>query len=304
MLKRSLLFVVIACSVALGSQAQTPQQGVSIPPEMRQEANDAYMKQDWNGAAEAYAKILKLDDSNVPAHYRFGLAMLNLNKPESALPHLEKAFSTSPNAVFALALARTYARIGNNTKTYEILDKSVKLGGIAGETLAAERDFDKIRSEQQFKDFAVRSDITANPCKASPEFRQFDFWIGEWDAKNAQGVTVGSSSIQLILGSCVIFENWNTPVVSGKSLNIYDTNDKKWHQFWFDNKGTRTAYVGELQDGKMVYVADISVGGKKALAKMTFSKLPNGDVRQLGENSTDNGKTWKPSFDFTYVRKN
>ena len=132
-----------ACSVALGSQAQTPQQGVSIPPEMRQEANDAYMKQDWNGAAEAYAKILKLDDSNVPAHYRFGLAMLNLNKPESALPHLEKAFSTSPNAVFALALARTYARIGNNTKTYEILDKSVKLGGIAGRRKGFRQDTER-----------------------------------------------------------------------------------------------------------------------------------------------------------------
>jgi hypothetical protein len=53
----------------------------------------------------------------------------------------------------------------------------------------------------------------------------------------------------------------------------------------------------------LVYVADTVIAGKKALAKMTFSKLANGDVRQLGENSTDEGKTWTVTFDFTYVRK-
>jgi hypothetical protein len=53
----------------------------------------------------------------------------------------------------------------------------------------------------------------------------------------------------------------------------------------------------------MAVVADTMVAGKKALAKMTFSKLPNGDVRQHGENSTDEGKTWTTSFDLTYSKK-
>ena len=59
------------------------------------------------------------------------------------------------------------------------------------------------------------------------------------DAKNAQGVTVGSSSIQLILGSCVIFENWKTPVSSGKSFNIFNAADGKWHQTWVDDNGSK-----------------------------------------------------------------
>ena len=36
------------------------------------------------------------------------------------------------------------------------------------------------------------------------------------------------------------------------------------------------------------------------LVRMTYSKSANGSVRQVGEQSTDEGKTWKPSFDFTY----
>ena len=143
----------------------------------------------------------------------------------------------------------------------------------------------------------------ASPCKTTPEYRQFDFWVGEWAPQNKAGKTVGTSSIQLILGDCVIFENSNTPLQSGKSFSIYDSTDHKWHQSWVTDRGVRTEYEGGLVDGKMVLVAKTSAGGKETLQRMTYSRLPNGDVRQYGDSSTDGGKSWTPSFDFTYVRK-
>src|SRR6476620_5001814 len=79
-----------------------------------------------------------------------------------------------------------------------------------------------------------------SPCKTTPEYRQFDFWVGEWAPQNKAGKTVGTSSIQLILGDCVIFENWNTSVVSGKSFSLYDSTDGKWHQTWVTDRGVRT----------------------------------------------------------------
>lgn len=48
---------------------------------------------------------------------------------------------------------------------------------------------------------------SAAPCKSKPECRQFDFWVGEWDVQNPQGQPAGTSSVRLILGDCVIFEN-------------------------------------------------------------------------------------------------
>ena len=277
--------------------------GPSVTAEMRQTANDAYQKGDWAAAAAAYERILSLDHANVGARYRLGLSLLSLNKLDEARTNLETAFTASPNPFFAHALARAYARGGNREKAFEVLEKSLTLGGILPETLKSEKDFASFAADSRFTDLVRKSDLAVNPCKASPEFRQFDFWVGEWDAKNAQGLTVGTSSIQLILGECVIFENWNTPVNSGKSFSIFDAKDKRWHQSWVDDKGTRTEYVGDLVDGKMVLVAETSIAGKAALAKMTYTKLANGDVRQFGENSADGGKTWKPSFDFTYVRK-
>jgi len=270
---------------------------------MRSTANDAYQKQDWTAAAAGFEKIVKVEEKNAGARYRYGIALLNLNRNEEALANFESAMSISANAVFALAAARAYARTGKKDKVYEMLEKSLTMGGIAPASLTGEKDFAAFRDEPRFVQFVKKSDLAVNPCKARPEFRQFDFWVGEWMPQNAQGVTVGTSSIQLILGSCIIFENWETPVSAGKSFNLYDTRDGKWHQTWVDGKGSMTHYTGGLVDDKMVLASESTQNGKKTLARMTYTKLENGDVGQHGENSTDDGKTWTTSFDFIYVRK-
>jgi hypothetical protein len=36
------------------------------------------------------------------------------------------------------------------------------------------------------------------------------------------------------------------------------------------------------------------------LVRMSYSKNADGSVRQSGEQSTDEGKSWSPSFEFTY----
>ncbi|MEP6787470.1 MAG: tetratricopeptide repeat protein [Acidobacteriota bacterium] len=276
----------------------------AVAPEYRQEANKYYQAQDWARAAEAYKNIVSLENANANARYRLGMSLLNLNRNAEALPQLELAFSIAPNPIFALALARAHARTGGKSKAFEVIEKSMNMGGLAPETLTSEKDFAAWKDDPGFKDLVQRSDLAVNPCKASPEFRQFDFWIGEWDVRPANGPIVASSSVQLILGQCVIFENWYPQAgSSGKSFNVFDTTDKKWHQTWFDDKGTFNHYVGGLVNGEMMITADKSAGGKSLLAKMTYSKLPSGDVRQHGENSTDDGKTWTTTFDFIYSKK-
>lgn len=294
------LFVLFMVNSAF---SQTAPSSV-VTPEMRAEANRLYQAADWANAAKAYEKIIEIEPKNANASYRLGSVYLNLNRNSEAQKYLEQSFSASPNPAVALALARAFARNGNKARSFETLEKSTAVGGIVPETLTTEKDFAAWKDDAGFKELVRKNDVAVNPCKASPEFRHFDFWIGEWDVKNTQGQTAGSSSVQLILGQCIIFENWTgSGGTSGKSFNIYDTNDKKWHQTWVDDKGTFTHYIGGLVDGKMVVVADTVISGKKTLAKMTFSKLPNGDVRQFGENSSDDGKTWTTAFDLTYSRK-
>ena len=287
--------IVLLLSLAVGAQT-------GADPAVKAAANDAFQKKDWASAAAAYQKIVSIEEKNAGAHYRLGIALLNLDRADDARKALEAAMSISANPVFGIALARSYARTGQKEKMYEIFERSLTLGGMSAESLNDEKDFAAVKAEPKFVEYAKKLDGVANPCRARPEYRQFDFWIGEWAPQNPAGLTVGTSSIQLILGSCVIFENWNTPVSSGKSFNLFDARDGKWHQTWVDARGNITHYVGGLEGDKMVLVSEAVTNGRKTLNRMTYSKVENGNVRQHGETSTDDGKTWSTTFDFKYVR--
>src|SRR5882672_4609826 len=80
------------------------------------------------------------------------------------------------------------------------------------------------------------------PC-SQPEFRQFDFWIGEWEVYSTNGKKAGNSRISLMLDSCVILEEWKSVnavkglIYAGKSFNKYNPASKQWQQTWVDNTG-------------------------------------------------------------------
>ncbi|HEX9829334.1 MAG TPA: hypothetical protein VGB10_03905 [Bacteroidota bacterium] len=143
------------------------------------------------------------------------------------------------------------------------------------------------------------------PCKDSPEFRQFDFWIGEWEVRNPNGVKVGESSIQLIIGDCVIFENWTgAGGGTGKSFNVYNAATKQWQQFWVGSGGGVLELSGTYHDNKMEYTGEsIQKDGKRIQNRLIFFNNPDKTVRQLWEQSTDGGKQWTVAFDGMYVRK-
>jgi hypothetical protein len=146
----------------------------------------------------------------------------------------------------------------------------------------------------------------AEPCKNSPEYRQFDFWVGEWDVQNTLGQPAGTSSIQQILEGCIILENWTGQNgYSGKSFNLYNKESGKWEQIWVDSMGAITKYEGRLtRDGVLEYhYESTQPNGTKMEHRLTFFKLDPDRVRQFSETSMDEGKTWTTEYDLTYIRK-
>jgi len=156
---------------------------------------------------------------------------------------------------------------------------------------------------------------TADPVPAPPatpapkclaaEYRQFDFWIGQWDVVNTKdGTSAGSSLIEKLYAGCVIRENWSEPGFSGGSLNLYDEREKRWHQTWTDSQGSWREFAGGLVDGKMVLVwkhPSAKERGVTVQERMIFTPNPDGSVRQYSDESKD-GKTWVERYDYTYKR--
>jgi hypothetical protein len=147
-----------------------------------------------------------------------------------------------------------------------------------------------------------------SPCSINPAYRQFDFWIGEWEAFGKAGKKGGDSKIERILDSCIILENWTASQgnYAGKSYNTFNTAIGKWQQYWVDNKGGVTeCFDGHYEDNKMILqTANIKQPDNSfKIMKMTFYNLGADKVRQHGESSTDGGKTWKTDFALEYRRK-
>jgi len=149
------------------------------------------------------------------------------------------------------------------------------------------------------------------PCSL-PVFRQFDFWVGNWEAFTITGKKAGDSKISIMLDSCVILEEWTSAssqqglTYSGKSFNMYNVATKQWQQTWVDNTGNTTEFLrGDASDGKIVYYADkvMDPKGKPFMRRLSFTKLSDDKVRQFGERSDDEGKTWTAEYDLEYRRK-
>jgi hypothetical protein len=107
---------------------------------------------------------------------------------------------------------------------------------------------------------------------------------------------VAQSLIESLYLGCAIRENWRVGQPGGGgSLSSYVPAEKGWRQTWVDASGARVEFTGGWTGQAMV-----QPGHPTQLTRMTYSRQPDGAVRQMGETSDDRGKTWRPSFDFIY----
>jgi hypothetical protein len=131
-------------------------------------------------------------------------------------------------------------------------------------------------------------------------FRQFDFWLGEWDVYGPAGQKAGHNVITPVEGGCAIAEHWTSARGgTGTSLNFYDRVDRKWHQAWMDSDGDALRLTGGFADGHMRLRSD-SIDG--TINRITWTPAPDGTVKQYWDASSDGGRTWKTAFDGKYVK--
>ncbi len=275
------------------------------PPAM-QDADTLFQAQKWAEAAQAYEAITKAEPTNGRAWNRLGMSLRLLGKDEQAIEAFQHAVAIGNNPVVMYNLASLYAKRKDKERAFEWLKKSLGAGFAQVKQLETDADLASLRDDPRFKEAVTEANRNLKPCAASPEHRQFDFWVGEWDVQNPQGQPAGTSSIQLILGDCTIFENWTgaSGTYTGKSFNIYNSSLKKWQQFWSDDKGGVLEFEGEYKDGELRYTGEsLDAKGNKIMHRLTFFNLAPDRVRQLWEQSTDGGKTWTIAFDGLYVRK-
>ena len=292
-------------AIVVGSIASTPvlaQMGDTASAR----AEALFAAKDYVGAASAFQALTSAHPQQPRYWTRLGTSLQLAGRTDDAVAAYRKAIglAIAPNAMYNLATV--FAKRGQKDSAFYWLDRRVTTAGYSNDkAVSADPDFASLRSDPRFEALLERIRAALRPCLTRKESRMFDFWIGEWEVKNVQGQLAGQSSVLRLLEGCALYENWtDTQGGGGKSLNSYNTDTKQWQQFWTDQYGRVTEYrESEWIDGSLRFTAKQIMPNGPALLHMTFTPINPDRVRQFGEMSMDNGKTWTPTFDLYYDRK-
>ena len=86
---------------------------------------------------------------------------------------------------------------------------------------------------------ALLTPTGAAQCR-SPEYRQFDFWVGDWDAYDLPDMAKAVARIQVssIMEGCALREVYvQKDGLNGESFTLWDASRGRWHQSWVTNRG-------------------------------------------------------------------
>jgi hypothetical protein len=138
---------------------------------------------------------------------------------------------------------------------------------------------------------------------AAPEFRQFDFFVGDWDTYDVADSSkiVARNRVTSVLGGCALREVYEQgDGLLGESLSLYDASRRRWHQSWFTNRGGLLLLDGGLEGDRIVLTGEEKAAdGTSSLLRAIWR--PEGTaVRETAERSTDGGRTWAPVFDIVF----
>jgi hypothetical protein len=156
-------------------------------------------------------------------------------------------------------------------------------------------------------DAAVTSANTAPAC-LDPRYREFDFWLGDWQVE-ANGRVIAYNQITPAQNNCAVHENYQVQGTGylGQSLNMYDTNRGLWQQTWVDNGGMLLNLTGGRQGAAMVMSGTRQTRKDNALItveeRITWTPKADGTVRQLWQTRNEGSVEWNTTFDGVYRKR-
>ncbi|WP_348261366.1 hypothetical protein P8935_16370 [Telmatobacter sp. DSM 110680] len=274
-------------------------------------ADKTYTTQNWADAESQYTALTQRSPENPRFWYRLSVSARQEKHYEVALSAMQKAKTLGasknlPNFIADYEIAIILAGMGDADRALASLKASANGGFSQPNRLANDPEWSSLRSNPQFMALSKQVQHNAAPCEDA-EFRQFDFWIGDWDVASASdGTHQGSSHVAKEMDGCVIWENWTSAggPYFGKSYNTWNVNLKRWEQYWVDNAAGVIFFHGGIKDGVMDYWTDdvpLPTGGT-LLRHLQFFNLGPDKVRQFSQGSNDGGKNWHVEYDFIYTK--
>jgi uncharacterized protein (TIGR02246 family) len=298
--------IVSACLAPLRASLAQP------PAADLQRANAFFQQADWTHALEAYRALASAHPAHALSRFRLGVAQTEVGQFADAERNLREGERLGvPAGQSGFRLAQLFVESNRPDSAVSQLLRAAAAGfGLPQSALEGDRHLSKLKGNPKWSAVVDAFDAVIQPCKHDARFREFDFWIGDWDVRPTGAPAsqpASRNTITLEENGCVVMEHWKGLGGStGQSFNIFDRSLGLWRQTWVDNVGGQHDYRGSLKDGNMVFTGDTPApNGRlgRVPTKLTFFHMGADSVRQFSEISNDGGKTWVTNYDLMYVRR-
>jgi len=156
--------------------------------------------------------------------------------------------------------------------------------------------------------FAPSRAAQAAPANCTaPEYRQLDFWLGDWDTQDSEvkgsTASIARTHVDSIAAGCALHELYEqTDGLIGDSILSYDSVRKQWHQTWVTNRGALMQLYGTFKAGALVLEGEVHLQDGRTVHQRITWKAEGKGVRESAVLSKDGRKTWAPSFDVLFVK--
>ena len=246
-------------------------------------------------------------DANSPATwYALAVSAREAGDLETATQALEKAASMQYSPVrIAIERARIDVTRSDPEAAVARLRQLFDNGFTAVSFITGDPVLGGLTGQGSYDALIADMTVVAYPCEAQERFREFDFWVGEWDVHSPDGTRAGHNRIEATERGCVLIENWTSATGgTGMSINYLDKATGEWVQVWNAEGGSQINIRGGVTDKGMLLTGHIHyvANGTTAPFRGLWTLLEDGRVRQFFETSNDDGKTWVPWFEGFYTR--
>jgi tetratricopeptide (TPR) repeat protein len=266
-------------------------------------ADRAFEAGQWALAIDEYRK-LTVDEVNGIHWLRIAQAQRNLRQNALALETLQIAREAfAPEAMVELERARNLVVLGQADAALRALEAADHLELRALASLDESSELEPLRSRETYQRVYRSVRRRVFPCEGMAAARDFDFWVGTWDVRLADGTLVGRNRITKQDGGCTILESWEgNGGMTGTSLNYYQPSRDQWRQLWVGSNGTLIDISGSMDDGAMHLEGTIEYVAQERIEAFrgTWAVLEDGRVRQHFEEFNLVAQAWQTWFDGYY----
>jgi len=263
---------------------------------------------DSQDVAAEFASLEKSGNESAQDWLRLARDARNVDELEIAKNSLDRAsgYGLSP-IQFGIEKARILVASNDPAGATTELQNVFAAGFTSVGVLTNDPLINSMAGRKDYDELVRKMSVQAYPCAHQDGFRDFDFWIGEWDVHLANGALAGSNIIKPVVRGCALSEHWaNANGGTGMSINYLDKASDEWVQVWSAEDGSQIIIRGGLTDDGMAMEGYIHYVGNGTTApfRALWTPLPDGRVRQYFEQSNDDGDTWVQWFEGFYTRKN